>query len=210
MGPNPVTLGASGGGSIRTSRCGGECFGRVIAAPELVRELQNETGPHAAAEGDSSMSTMRAAIAAILFAVGAFLMGAPHAFAEDCDAPKPDFQIAATPASASPQAASFSGVWGGVWSFTAKGTPVQVCGRLHVSVKDSQSAAVAYCYGSIPQLKSSPKCGTFDAKIDGDVLSFVNGFGSKDSYKLAGTGTLAAKSSKQNGTTDTTEFQKIP
>ena len=139
-------------------------------------------------------------------------LGGSPARAADCDAPKPDFRIAAPAASVGAAAAAFSGVWAGNWTFTvrvgsSRGNAVE-CNIVHISVKDDQSAKVVDCVGSLTELNQGPRCDAFDAKINNGELSFTAVNGSVRSFRLAGPGTLAAQSINRQNKTNTTELHR--
>lgn len=130
-------------------------------------------------------------------------MLAAHAgqtMAAGCDAPKPDLQIAKPSSSTSPAAAAFSGIWSGTLTITSHkrsgNNNALLCMQLHVSVKDNQNAAIALCRGSLTELGRLPGCYPFDAKIDGNRLSFGHW-----TFTQAGPGTLAAQTTSLGGDT---------
>ena len=140
-----------------------------------------------------------------------FLTGS-GAFAETCDAPNPDFPISAPPPTVRPDTAAFSGVWAGTWLLWGVGIGNRVlqCARIHVSVEDSHSAAVAYCYGSRSDVGTKPQCDRYRAIIRGPYLIFVTSIGINISMRLRDPGTAEATAAFPAGQPSViTDFQKL-
>jgi len=135
------------------------------------------------------------------------------AFAQSCDAPKPDFRISAPPASVDPVAAAFSGVWAGTWLLEGVGAGNRIlqCARIHVSIKDSQNADVVYCAGSRTDIGTAPQCERFPrAVIRGKNLIFVLSDGANVSMLLQGPGTARVTGALPSATTSiVTDFHKL-
>ncbi len=112
------------------------------------------------------------------------------ALADDCDTPKPDFEISKPAASVNQTAATFNGVWRGTWIIAARRGNMLLCTRLYVSVKDDQNALVAYCRASLKDVGRLPVCSSspIEAKIEGGQLSF-----GRSIFKLAGPNKLDAQ-----------------
>ena len=133
------------------------------------------------------------------------------AVAESCDAPRPDFTISAPAPSVAPEAAAFSGEWAGTWLLWGVGVGNRIlqCARIHVSVEDSHTAAVAYCYGSRPDLGTAPQCDRYRARIRGSHLTFVTSVGNNISLQLQGLGTAqVTETFPAAQPTVVTDFQK--
>jgi len=126
------------------------------------------------------------------------------AFAESCDAPKPDLTISAPAGSVSPDAAAFSGVWGGTLLLEGVGAGNRIlqCVRIHVSIKDSQTAEVAYCQGSRSDIGAAPQCERHQAVIRGKYLIFVIANGANISMILHGPATAQVTGALPSATTD--------
>ena len=136
------------------------------------------------------------------------------AFAQSCDAPKPNFTISPPPASAGPVAESFSGAWAGTWLLRGVGAGNRIlqCARIYVSVKDSQNATVVYCYGSRSDVGTAPQCDNpYRAIFRGPYLIFVTSVGVNISLIMqGGPGTAQVTESFQSGQTSVvTDFQKL-
>jgi hypothetical protein len=123
--------------------------------------------------------TMHTYIAALVIAASVLCFGGNKTLAAACDAPTPDLTISAPPASVSPDAAAFSGVWAGTWLLRGRGSGNRIhqCARIHVSVSDNHNAAVAYCYGSRPDRGTNAQCDRYSAMIQGNRLRFVTSIG---------------------------------
>ena len=109
--------------------------------------------------------------------------------AQDCDAPRPNFQAIAPNASVPQNAAAFNGVWGGIWYFNYSNRSVGLCNKIYVTVTDAQHAKVFNCAGTGPN-GSAPRCGRVDAQISGNELSFPRYDGQRYSFRLTAPGTL--------------------
>lgn len=158
---------------------------------------------------------MRSSIKLVGFAAGTLISAlfSSPGFAKDCDAPNPSAAIAAPPASVSPNAAGFSGVWGGTWMFQMlQGIYLQratVCARLHVSVTSSTSANVSYCSGTNSVTGYGRRCEQYTASINGNVLQFKSKLG--NAFSFANQGTSLAAEVRLGSLIETylTQFQKM-
>jgi len=134
------------------------------------------------------------------------------AFAQKCDAPEPDFKIVPPGASVAPDSAGFSGVWAGTWLLPAwqLGNRTSQCAVIHISVEDSDRAAVAYCYGTRSDLQNAPQCDLYQAVIRGPYLIFFTSDGTNISLRLKGPGTAQVQADfPHNVPTIVTNFQKL-
>jgi hypothetical protein len=130
-----------------------------------------------------------------LFILGAMLMAsAPGALAQDCASgvAKTGFAVTPPPASAG-AAAAFSGNWAGSWEIPigirkSERHNATLCAQLHVSVKSPQSAAVAYCFSSLPEGNIAANCTLADATISGNQLTFTTAAGYVYTFTAGGTG----------------------
>lgn len=150
----------------------------------------------------------------------ALALSAIPALADECDGvARSNLPIAAPPADAG-LAASFSGVWSGIW-IIQKGMKsrngssdrhqLTYCGRLHVLVKDSRSATVSYCVSAQPEIALVANCSTEQAAILGNQITFTSPRNYVYSFTLQGGGTLNAQYKGKRGQTvpNVTEFHKI-
>jgi hypothetical protein len=135
------------------------------------------------------------------------------AFAESCDAPRPNFTISAPAGSVAPVAAAFSGVWAGTWLLrgVGEGNRILQCARIYVSVRDSQNATVVYCYGSRSDVGTAPQCDNpYRAIFRGPYLIFVTSIGVNISLIMQGPGTAQATEAFPSGQTSVvTDFQRL-
>jgi hypothetical protein len=163
--------------------------------------------------GGSMIRAMYTWISCVVIAASVLCIGGSETFAANCDAPRANLAISAPPASVSRDAAAFSGVWAGTWLLPSRrGNRIHQCARIHVQVNDNHNAAVAYCYGSRPDVnaRAVARCDTFRATIRGDQLRFVIWHGGQISLRLRrpGTaqGTMSFPSSQR---TDFADFHRL-
>jgi hypothetical protein len=149
----------------------------------------------------------------LIVVTGLLCLTGRGAFAQNCDAPNPNFAISTPAGSVRPEAAAFSGVWAGTWLLRGVGAANRIflCARIHVSVEDSHNAAVAYCYGSRSDVGTAPHCDRFRARLRGNHLSFVTSVGTNIALRLTRPGTARATMSHPAGGARqvVTDFHKL-
>lgn len=130
--------------------------------------------------------------------------------AQDCDAPNPATPTAPPSATISPNAAAFSGVWGGTWVMQGiRRTRASMCARLHVSVTSNTSADVAYCYGTRSDTGNGRQCDKYAATINGNVLQFKSQIGGNFTFTNQG-GSLSGETHSDAGQYSTqAQFHKM-
>lgn len=137
--------------------------------------------------------------------IAGLLGWASQGYAQSCDAPNPNFQVAKPEAGISPSAAAFSGEWDGTWTFEAGRRKERhtdmVCSKLFISVTGSNSANVAYCSGSNPDVGTQASCTNYTAKIDADKLTF-----GALVFTASGGNSLAAELHRITGSSIETQF----
>jgi hypothetical protein len=144
----------------------------------------------------------------LTLAIGALFisLSASYAIAAECDAAKPNLQIAQPPSSAGLDVAAFSGVWDGTFTLHGKKIDALLCSRLYVSVKDNANAATAICFGSLNG--NHPYCDQQAGQFSGGQLSFAT-TGNQYSAKVTSPGKMmvtAAGVRRENETA----FEKEP
>ena len=156
---------------------------------------------------------MYTCISCLVIAASALCIAKSETFAASCDVPRANLAISAPPASVSRDAAAFSGVWAGTWLLPGRsGNRIRQCARIHVQVNDNHNAAVAYCYGSRPDVnfRAVAGCDTFHATIRGDHLRFGIWQRGHISLRLRRPGTAqGALSFPANQRTDFADFHRL-